>query len=290
MSRRAFSLIELLVVIAVIAILTAITIPIAASVRLAAYRNSDIGHMNTIRTALQLYRADQGGFPPALLGYATLYASTPGGYVKTDDGADPATDLSNIVPADQVQSYLFPKREDNVDVFKPSLLRVDSRKAFWGGNGAAPEDRVVWPQQATSSFTISGPTDPNCSKQAYGPTTTVKFQGSSNDAYYYRLSGYDVATVQIPGGKRNELRYTQFWTGWGLGAGGCALGSGSDDPRQLGYTDPPETTLITWNTFFRTYESGVPVQRPNDIALFLGGSARMFDSRGLNEKSWAVTP
>ena len=64
-----------------------------------------------------------------------------------------------------------------------------------------------------------------------------------------------------------------------------------DDPRQLGYTDPPENTVVTWNSYFRDYGPGTIVERNrNDIVLFLNGSARPYDSRDLAERSWRVLP
>lgn len=290
MKRFAFSLIELLVVIAIIAILASITFPVIARVRVTAARNSDISHMNSLRTALQLYRADQGGYPPALLGYATLYAASPGGYVTTLDGQAPQPSLNNVVPAQAARSYIYPRRLENIDVLRPSFLRVDDLRSFLGGPLATPDSRVVWPTPTETGFSIANPNDPNCALQALGPANTVKFPGTATDAYYYRVSGYDVSPVQSPSGARNELRYTLFWSGWGLGTNGCALGNGLDDKRQLGYFDPPEDTLITWNSFFREYVSGVPVRRASDIVLFLGGSARSYDSVNMSEQSWASRP
>lgn len=290
MKRHGFSLIELLVVIGVVAILAAITFPVAAGVRRNALWNSDLSRMSSLRTALQLYDADQGGYPPALFGYVTLYGATTSGYVLTNDGAAPAVDLSNVVPPSAVKGYLYPKRIDSYEGFQPAQVKVEDAREFFGGNGASPENRVVWPAQAETGFSISGPTDPNCAKQAYGPTTIVKFPGSTDDATYYKVSGFDVQQVRSITGPRNELHYALFWTGWGLAAGGCALGNGSDDPRQLGYANPPETTIVTWSSTFRAYEAGVPTRRANDIVLFLGGSARQYDSRDMSERSWKAEP
>jgi hypothetical protein len=82
-----------------------------------------------------------------------------------------------------------------------------------------------------------------------------------------------------------ELHYALFWTDWGLGGGNL-----SDDPRQLGYTDPPESTVITWNSYFRDYKDGLPVKGRNDIVLFLSGGARNYDSVPVSNQSWRVMP
>ena len=66
--KQAFTLIELLTVISIIAILSAIIVPVFARAKVNANRSADITSMNEIRTAIQLYRVDQGAYPPAILG------------------------------------------------------------------------------------------------------------------------------------------------------------------------------------------------------------------------------
>jgi len=104
-------------------------------------------------------------------------------------------------------------------------------------------------------------------------------------ANFYRISGYDVSEIRAGGATRTELRYTLFWSQFGL-----ASGSPDDDPRQLGYAEPPESTVITWNTGYREYTGGNPAAGKQDIVLFLGGSARPYDSKLLHERSWRVMP
>ena len=103
---RAFSLVELLTVIAIITILVAIAFPVFSRAKIAAMRSSDSSNMNSLRTALELYRADQGGFPPGLIGYVTPYQS---GTVT----------LANVVPANAFKGALFPRRVDSINTFKP---------------------------------------------------------------------------------------------------------------------------------------------------------------------------
>jgi hypothetical protein len=103
-------------------------------------------------------------------------------------------------------------------------------------------------------------------------------------AQFYSISGYDVSFVKdgTAAGLRPELRYTLFWTQWGLSSG-----SSLDDPRQLGYAFPPEDTVITWNSYFRELGTGsVPAATNRDIVLLVGGSARPADSKGLYDRSW----
>jgi prepilin-type N-terminal cleavage/methylation domain-containing protein len=291
--KTGFTLIELLVVIAIIAILAAIIFPVYYRARDSANRSSDMTNMNNLRTALQLYRVDQGAHPPALLGYVTLYSG----------GLDPSTAPPNdIVPAHHLQSYLYPRRVQSIDSFRVRVAAANDPRQF---------TRAVWPCQegvsgppgcgldpdrgAVLDLTGDGSLDdlPNA-RQAFGPNDgwvqrPVPGVGMV-DAWYYSVSGYDVATVETPAGARNELRYTLFWTNWGLGANGASLGHANDDPRQLGYTDPPESTVITWNSFYRDYENGVPTRVRRDIVLYLGGNARMHESRDLQQRSWRIGP
>ena len=286
--KRAFTLIELLTVIAIIAILAAIILPVLARAKDNAYRNSDISNMNAIRAALQLYRVDQGAYPPALLGYVTLYASGP--------------NMGQVIPADKLPGFLYNKRVPNLDTLRPAYNRV----------AANLTTTAVWPQAdprppGTSALfdldgngtldnsgcpSVSGPApcdDPIEARQAFGPSATVlrpdpNNPGSFINAEYYRISGYDVSLVPtIP--SRYELRYTLFWTNWGLGSGHVR-----DDPRQLGYDDPNENTVVTWNSYYRNWEAGATKHEKRDLVLFLGGGARPVDSADMHDRAWRAIP
>lgn len=273
--KRAFTLLELLTVIAIIAILAAIIAPVFARAKVSANRSSDLTGMNSLRSALQLYRVDQGGYPPALLGYVTLYQPS-----------------GNVVPANQLKSFLFPRRVDSLDVFRPIPNRVnntDTTNAVW------PEldPRAVGqaPQVDTNGDgRVDGSDDVAMARQLYGPSRAVTVRptdAGSAPLDFYRVSGYDVAPTRIPaGGTRYELRYTLFWSEFGLNNGNA-----NDDPRQLGYTDPPDTTVITWNSFYREIATdGKPQRTKGDIVLFLGGGAKPYDSRDVFERSWRILP
>ena len=283
--NRGFTLLELLVVIAIIAILAALIFPVYARAKENAYRNSDITNMNEIRTAMFLYRADNGGFPPQILGYATIYMSGP--------------NMGQIVPANSFKGYLYNKRVDSIETLRPALNRVSNSvvgTAEWPNAdaraaGAAPlldlnGDGVIDvlddpgnARQANSVGTlVTGPATPN---------NPCAGGGTSVNKCFYKVSGYDVAEVPTGGTPRNELRYTLFWSTWGL-SGGNAL----DDPRQLGYEDPPDNTVVTWNSFYRQYEADrfTPQRIRRDIVLFLGGAAKPYDSRRVYDQSWRILP
>lgn len=275
--RSGFTLLELLTVIAIIGILAAITFPVFARAKDSAYRSSDISKMNALRAALQLYRADQGAYPPSLMGYATGYSN----FTPSD---------ADIIPANQVVGALLPRRLDGAEALRPANVRASDttlEKEFF---------TALWPKK----FIPSGgnANDPTLQRfdTGQGPNSGAVsrcLNGTMVPNYYYRMSGFDAATVQVPGGTQNELRYTLFWTGYTVPST-CspsdALGNGGDDPRQMGYTDPPDTTVVTWNSYFRDYKDGVPDRVKRDIVLFLGGGARSYDSRDVADKSWRVRP
>ena len=270
--KKGFTLIELLVVIAIIAILAGITFPVFARAKDSAYRSSDMSNMNAVRTALQLYRTDQGAYPPALLGYATAY-----------DGSTPTA--NTVIPANQFVGALYPKRIDSLQTLRPAYVRpaqTTLEKEFM---------TAVWPPKA-------GVSDVN-REQRFGPEQVVQrcVENTIVDNNYYKISGYDAATVKVPGGQQHELRYALFWTRYAVPVDPCnplpeaGLGSGADDTRQLGYTDPPDTTVVTWDSYFREYNADGSVPRnKRDVVLFLGGSARMMDSAAVSTQSWQVRP
>jgi prepilin-type N-terminal cleavage/methylation domain-containing protein len=284
--RLGFTLIELLTVIAIIAILAAIIFPVYARAKDGAYRSSDISSLNDLRSSLQLYRIDQGGYPPALLGYVSRYQSGP--------------NAGNVIPADQITGYLYPKRVSSMATFTPAYDRFKRDLAT----------NAVWPNAYTANIgadpiydfngdgNITPADDTAGSRQAYGPNTTVLMSpgnpvGPTNPAAeYYKVSGYDVAEIPDQNlGKRVELRYTLFWSNFAIGQGsGYGSGSPFDDPRQLGYDDPPESTVITWDSYFRDWDGFVPQGGRRDIVLFLGGGAKTFDSKLMHQRSWRVKP
>ena len=281
--RGGFTLIELLVVIAIIAILAAIIFPVYARAKEAAYRGSDITGMNNLRTALQLYRTDQGAYPPELLGYVSPYMIGPVG--------------ANVIPASGITGALYPRRVDALSTFTPAYDKA----------GYTDTTTAVWPMQDPRALgsapivdtngdgVIDGTDDIAGARQAYGPNDGyVSLVGSqlgadpnpSNALNYYQVDGYEVSRVPTATNTYQwQLHYALFWT-----VDGIAGGSVNDDPRQLGYDDPPDTTPILWDTYFCDYNGGVPTHGKSDIVLFLGGGARPYDSNDLAMRSWRVMP
>ena len=257
MLRKGFTLIELLVVIAIIAILAAIIFPVFAQVKASAYRSGDLSNMNALRAALQLYRQDQGGYPPALLGYVTQYIA--GDPNNTNGGPNPTA--GDMLPANMVVGALYPKRVDSLNTFQPAYDRSTS-----GGSINLQFNTATWPNRAGAG----GANQPG---QKYGPTD-MNFLGTNTvlrcvpgqatpqvPNYYYTVSGFDAATVpnETGGGTRVEIHYSPFWSGYTVADDPCVTtnfqGNSGDSTNQLGYFDPPENTVVTWDSYFRDYDA-----------------------------------
>ncbi len=292
MKKRAFTLIELLTVMAIIALLSAIIFPVFARVKLNAHKSGDLSAMNSIRSAVQLYRDDQGGYPPALLGYISPYDYQNG---------------VTVVPADLYRGPMYPKRIDSIDTLKGSLNR-SARDLMVPAAWPQIDNRAVGSApilDLNADGVISAADDLAPARQLYGSSYTGAPQYFLNDpaaspninsspsttdtvvGRFYAVSGYDVGPAKYSSGVTyNELHYTLFWSDFGINSG-----SALDDPRQLGYSDPPDTTVVTWNTYYRDYTNNFLTNGGSkDMVLFLGGSARALDSKQMSERSWRMIP
>jgi prepilin-type N-terminal cleavage/methylation domain-containing protein len=288
--KTGFTLIELLVVIAIIAILAAIIFPVFMRAKESAYRAGDLSNMNAIRNAIQLYRADQEAYPPQILGYGTPYM--------------PGPQLAQVVPANQLHAALYPKRIQSVESLRPAFDKESNDTttvAVWPNAdsravGSAPILDLNGDGVVDATDDIPG------ARQAYGPTVyfclpspslpgCVQYasNAAADGAPFYKISGYDVANVKVPPSgapDRWEIHYTLQWTSYALGGG-----NRSDDPRQLIYNEPPDNTVVTWDSWFRDYNGANVVSHDKkDFVLFLNGGARAYDSANLSDRSWRVTP
>lgn len=306
--KTGFTMIELLTVIAIIAVLAGIIFPVFARVKENAYKNSDMANMGQINHALQLYKADQDAFPPAILGYATLYTSD-----------------SSVVPADRLVTYIYPNRLSNINDFHPALLSKPANaitKAVWPQQDPAPVGSAPYKNLASGCTDEDDTSTHNYgNRQRYGsgqlvkrPITYAEYQGLQTlgfnpdidmvgvgtsgitaNAYFYNISGYDVADVKVAGAVQTELHYTRFWTTWGLGNSSATDPGGNngrcDDPRQLGYAAPPSDTVVTWNSQYREYDvAGNATNSKKDVVLFLNGGVKPASSAGIAAQSWRYGP
>src|SRR2546423_8547867 len=122
-------------------------------------KSSDTSNLNSLRSALQLYRADQGGYPPGLLGYVTPYQS---GTVV----------MANVVPANLLRGALYPKRINAISGFKPArdtYLNQDWTHAVWPTQDARPVGSAPI-LDLNGDGKVDGTDDLAGSRQLFGPT------------------------------------------------------------------------------------------------------------------------
>jgi hypothetical protein len=82
---------------------------------------------------------------------------------------------------------------------------------------------------------------------------------------FHIWDSYDGTRVPHPNGPY-QLHYVRKWT--------PGKASFMDNPRQLIYREPPDSTVVTWCTYHRVYRSGQPEQGSIDLVLFLDGHVR----------------
>ena len=190
--------------------------------------------------------------------------------------------VASANPSYQNSAFIYPKRIVSLETLRPSYDRVGNNEFI---------SNAYWPQGVDPQ--VLGPND------RVGRCVDFGLGGGSEWVWnnYYKISGYDVAEVPVagsPGTTRAELRYAPFWSKYTVPTTcpSSVSGSPSDSTRQLGYTDPPESTVITWDSFFREFDqSGNPTRSgKRDIVLFLGGSARPMDSLDVSRLAWQVNP
>lgn len=79
MGRKAFTLVELLIVVIILGILAAVVIPQFSDASDDARLSSLTTNLQTIRGQVELYKIQQGGYPPAA-SFTTLMTTTAGGF------------------------------------------------------------------------------------------------------------------------------------------------------------------------------------------------------------------
>lgn len=286
-SRRGFTLIELLTVIAIIAILTAILFPVAGTVREQARASSCMANLHQLWVSANVYRQDEGGFPPALYGY-----------VETETIAgqrlpwDPSLGLP-VVSADNTHlGMLYREQIRDLNVFRcPDSNRKNKSEVVTAYFPPRPTD---WP--ATAGYigdylAAQGcPTAGALGTQDCNPATGKPY-------YFYGVDSYDISPaidpatgaqiLQSDGAIGYHIRYTPDWTGPYRSGSGPLLdpthvGTGSADlPYQLKYENPPDDrTLLTFCSWHQAvaHSGSVP-------AITMGGSAKKVNLKQALNKS-----
>lgn len=266
--QQGFSIGELLMVMVILALLGSIGTPAFLAARENAQKNKDISNMNAIRTALQTYYTDRGEYPKSI--YACVQGYGLGGK------------LNGLVPDKYIQYGLYPRRINTKETFKSEKQE--------GKVALDQEDKtLVWAKYPKK------PIKPG-HKQLFGPkdgyvninldrNNSLPTKKDPKATKYYPFSVYDVAKVRDLAADEYELRYTRFWTEWGL-----RDGSPDDNVHQLGYAYPPEDTVVTWNSYYRKYSGNVPSASSKDLVLFLSGSVKQISSQTVIDKAWTLLP
>jgi prepilin-type N-terminal cleavage/methylation domain-containing protein len=283
---HGFTLIELLTVIAIIAILVAILFPVAGTVREQARASDCLTKMHQLWVSANVYKYDEGGFPPALMGYVEIADPVSG-----NSTGDYFTGSGTPVSATKIISgFLYPEQVKDSNLFHcPDNLNVKKAPV-----GPADNPNVVtiayfppkpqrWPQ-----YPAPGP--PNgqrewigeqlaatCGTGAGGLTIDCFTEGPpaliGKPKYYYKWDNYDIAPyidpvtgVGVPGVfVRN---YSRDWTG---------VKGATDLPNQLKYNNPPDDktilTYCTWHQFV--------AKTGSCPAISMAGTAKKLDVKNL---------
>ncbi len=259
MKKRAFTLIELLTVIAIIAILAAIIFPVFNAARRNAKRTESESNLKAIHTALKLYHADYNAYPETLGGYVERY--------------------NNVVQRfDELKSApLYKNRIESVGAFHSALNLNTNLTATTGAQYPQRSQKISGQYQIQTGWGEGKP--------------AMNSQGQPAEFYIY--DSYDVGLVKDnkSGGMVPELHYMLFWTQLGMAGGGK-----DDDPRQLGYAQPDESSVVTWDTYFRQYPAGtgagsdIPIRNKDDIVLFLNGTIKSVDSVNMSLRGQGQYP
>ena len=222
---RGFTLVELLTVIAIIAVLSAILLPVLASARRKARQSSCMSNMKAILQGLLIYREDNRVHPDALYGISY-------------DGVT-------------LQPRLYPNYVKDQSVFTCP---------------ESPVKRSSPPQLA----------------DAVNPITSQTF----------RLAAFSSYDFQYRTQSTLELHYTRKWTP------PAATGL-SDDPRQLYYRNPPDSTVVTWCMYHAGLDraSGMPSKNHMALVAFLSGRVQEIPAEKLaawpgpdGKYPWQVAP
>ncbi len=280
-----FTLIELLTVIAIISVLAAIIFPLAGTVREQARAADCQTKLHQMYVAARIYNEDEGGYPPALLGYAESASTDPGCVADPSIPRHvPYTGAGAVVPANElINGFLYREQVKDTATFHcPDALSDDLTSvtvAYYPNTQTAdPSQPYYWDAAWIGDFLRSK----GCPSDEYG-TVDCYWEISPADPcaggaylqprYFYTWDSYDIGPrigpngnpVTKPGGILvYDRHYSPDWTGV----------KGLDDlPNQLKYANPPaDTTLLTYCTWHQATANSGSV-----IAISLAGTARKMD-------------
>ena len=296
----AFTLIELLVVIAIIAILAAILLPVFSAVRENGRQTSTFSNMHTMYVNAKTFYEDEGHFPAALFGYATVStgAAAPMPPERPAKMTDPA---ASIIPLDRATEFFFTNFGQPFQDKNRGFLygeQVKDYRAFLSDDNQIKNKSLVtvayWPVNSPISIAAGGTlanripvvwtqSDASVTPKIYGDNDLPDSTYVGKPKYYYIMDSMDIGptisslgkpldcsgnVVQANGNYCYELHYSPDWTHH-LGSAEDIDAANKPIVTQLKYRYPPsERTIIT----YVTHHAGMG--NPQILVLLLSGTAR----------------
>lgn len=284
--RRAqgFTLIELLTVIAIISLLAAILLPVFAAVRENARRAACMSNLREIGAAVRQYELDNRKFPDYLLGPAL----NPDGTLKTTTDA-------NAMNLQQVASNLNAIVTTNTSAAQLALIQNVQGNYATALYPTYVKDLNVFHCPNNDQFDGANTTDAVAvNRFEKGPNRSTPSVAST--PAFYRFDSYDANPSLVangndiklapPSGNSYSARYARVWQPL-LGRPALTSLAGSNIEqynayrRQLVFNNPSTDTYITMCTHH--------VPKGKVIVLWLSGTAKVLDTRKLNDTKFAGT-
>lgn len=278
-----FTLIELLTVIAIISVLAAIIFPLAGTVREQARQADCQTKLHQMYVAARIYQEDEGGFPPALMGYVEVPTTDPACTSNpTVPRHIPYSGAGSYVSADKlINGFLYREQVKDLATFRcPNTENENAVTVAY-----YPDPPAGWSGAWIGDFLRAQ----GCPSDEFGtvdcfweipPSDPCVGHLHLQPKYYYVGSSYDIGPRIGPDGRPVQRadgsivfdrHYSPDWTGV----------KGLDDlPNQLKYANPPaDSTLLTFCTWHQaTANTG------NVIAISLAGTARKFPLAQLRQR------
>jgi prepilin-type N-terminal cleavage/methylation domain-containing protein len=274
--RLGFTLIELLTVIAIIAILAAIIFPLAGTVRESARSSDCMSKLHQIWVSANVYRSDEGAFPPTLLGFAEYQgvnlasgqcdARTPSGVYYGTDTTHPCSGRPPVNADRIISGFLYSEQIKDVNVFRCPDNPITGKGVIAVAHySLAPPPN--WPVGQT--WIGQELANKGCPTDAYGTIDCFVDHPQKVAKSYYVMDSYDIGPlvdvdnnpITLNGQAVYIKHYSTDWTG---------VRGATDLPNQLKYSNPPDDkTLLAYCTWHsRTAKTS------NVTSISNGGTAK----------------